>query len=77
MPKLDPEMGGREMYEAWDELLNQEHEAFEEAQENRQIGITTGFGNPRVSARVCLGLGYGLEIFTPVKTRTPATGWRV
>ena len=42
-----------------------------------QLGITTGFGNPRVSARVCLGLGYGLEIFTPVKTRTPATGWRV
>jgi len=42
-----------------------------------QLGITTGFGNPRVSARVCLGLGYGLESFTPAKTRTPATGWRV
>jgi len=36
MPKLDPEVGGQEMYEAWDELLNQEHEAFEQAQENRQ-----------------------------------------
>jgi len=36
MPKLDPEVGGQEMYEAWDELLNQEREAFEQAQENWQ-----------------------------------------
>jgi len=34
MPKLDLEVGGWEMYEAWDELLNQEREAFEQAQEN-------------------------------------------
>jgi hypothetical protein len=47
------------------------------ASEGVRLGITTGFENPRVSARVCLGLGYGLGIFTPAKTRTPATGWRV
>jgi len=33
MPKLDPDVGDREMYKAWDELLNQEREAFEQAQE--------------------------------------------
>ena len=34
MLKLNPEVGGWEMYEAWDELLNQDREAFEQAQEN-------------------------------------------
>src|SRR6266540_1571623 len=37
-----------------------------------QVGISTGIRNPRVSARVYLGLGYGFGVCTPPKTRTPA-----
>ena len=36
MPQLNPELGGQEMFQAWDELLEQEREAFEEAQDQRQ-----------------------------------------
>jgi hypothetical protein len=50
---------------------------FDGAHRHLLVGITTGLGNPQVSARVCLGLGYGLDNCTPAKTRTPATGWQV
>jgi len=41
------------------------------------LGIVTGLRNPRVSARVGLGYGYGLDLSNPRHTRTRSEGWRV
>ena len=37
-------------------------------------GIVAGMQNPRVSAQVSLGLGYGLAFLSPTQTRTPLPG---